>query len=52
MRFLMERVKIVAEPSGAVGVAAAMFGKLPAGIRRAGVIVSGGNIDPGVPQTL
>jgi threonine dehydratase len=45
VRFLMERVKIIVEPSGAVGVAAAMFGKLPAGIRRAGVIISGGNLD-------
>jgi threonine dehydratase len=50
VRFLMERVKIVVEPSGAVGVAAAIFGKLPQGklppgIRRAGVIISGGNLD-------
>ncbi len=45
VRFLMERVKIVVEPSGAVGVAAAIFGKLPPGIRRAGVILSGGNLD-------
>jgi len=52
MRFLMERVKIVVEPSGAVGVAAALFGKLPAGIRRVGVIVSGGNLDPEMLRTL
>jgi threonine dehydratase len=45
VRFLMERVKIVVEPSGAVGVAAAIFSKLPPGIRRAGVIISGGNLD-------
>ena len=45
VRFLMERVKIVVEPSGAVGVAAAIFGKMPPGIRRAGVILSGGNLD-------
>jgi len=45
VRFLMERVKIVVEPSGAVGVAASIFGKLPPGIRRAGVILSGGNLD-------
>lgn len=50
--FLMERMKIVVEPSGAVGVAAALFGKLPAGIRRAGVIVSGGNLDPGFLKTF
>jgi threonine dehydratase len=52
VRFLMERVKIVAEPSGAVGVAAALFGKLPAGIRRAGVIISGGNMDPAFLKSL
>ena len=45
VRFLMERVKIVVEPSGAVGVAAAIFGKMPAGISRVGIIISGGNID-------
>ena len=45
VRFLMERVKIVVEPSGAVGVAAALFGKLPAGIGRVGVVISGGNLD-------
>jgi threonine dehydratase len=45
VRFVMERVKIVVEPSGAVGVAAAIFGKLPPGVRRAGVILSGGNLD-------
>ena len=52
VRFLMERVKIVVEPSGAVGVAAAIFGRLPAGIRSVGVIVSGGNIDPEFLRTL
>ncbi len=52
VRFLLERVKIVVEPSGAVGVAAAMFGKLPAGIRRAGIVLSGGNIDPAYLKSL
>jgi threonine dehydratase len=52
VRFLMERMKIVVEPSGAVGVAAAIFGKLPAGIRRIGVIVSGGNLDPDYLKAL
>jgi len=52
VRFLMERVKIVVEPSGAVGVAAAIFGKLPAGIRRVGIVISGGNIDPEFLKTL
>ncbi|MBC7929032.1 MAG: serine dehydratase, partial [Rubrivivax sp.] len=34
------------EPTGAVAAAAALFGKLPAGIKRVGVIISGGNVDP------
>ena len=38
-------VKTIAEPSGAVGVAAALAGRVTG--RRVGVILSGGNIDPG-----
>ncbi|MBY0502570.1 MAG: threonine/serine dehydratase [Bryobacteraceae bacterium] len=45
MRFLLERVKIVAEPSGSVCVAAALAGKLPSGTGRVGLVVSGGNVD-------
>jgi threonine dehydratase len=45
VRFLMMRLKIVAEPSGAVPAAAVLFRKLPPGIRRVGVILSGGNVD-------
>jgi threonine dehydratase len=45
MRFLLSRMKILAEPSGAVAAAAVLFRKLPAGLKRAGVILSGGNID-------
>ncbi len=45
VRFLLERMKIFVEPSGAVAPAAVLFGKLPAGIRSAGVIISGGNAD-------
>ena len=44
MRFLFERMKLVVEPSGAVGVAALRAGKLDVAGRRVGVIVSGGNI--------
>jgi threo-3-hydroxy-L-aspartate ammonia-lyase len=45
MRFLFERMKIVAEPGGAAAVAALLAGKveLPAG-GRVGLIVSGGNV--------
>ncbi len=45
IRFLLSRLKILVEPSGAVGAAALLSGKLPAGIKRVGVILSGGNMD-------
>jgi threonine dehydratase len=44
VRFLFFRVKIVVEPSGALGVAALLSGAAPVG-GRVGVILSGGNID-------
>jgi len=44
MRLVMQRMKIVVEPSGAVSVAAALALDEP-GIERVGVIVSGGNVD-------
>ena len=45
--FLLERTKLVVEPSGAIGVAALLAGRLPvaAAGRRVGVILSGGNVD-------
>ncbi|MGH9667936.1 MAG: threonine ammonia-lyase, partial [Bryobacteraceae bacterium] len=46
LRFLLTRMKILAEPSGAVAAAALLFGKLPPNVRHAGVVVSGGNVDP------
>lgn len=45
LRFLLTRMKIVVEPSGAVGVAALLHAKLPAGLRRVGLVLSGGNMD-------
>jgi len=45
VKFLLMRLKILVEPSGAVGAAALLYGKLPAGIGKVGVILSGGNID-------
>jgi threonine dehydratase len=45
VKFMMMRLKIVLEPSGAVSAAAVLFHKLPPGIRRVGVILSGGNVD-------
>src|SRR5215471_11418509 len=45
VKFLLLRLKILAEPSGAVPVAAVLFRKLPPGIRSVGVVISGGNVD-------
>lgn len=45
VKFLLTRMKILIEPSGAVPAAAAMFGKLPARLGRVGIILSGGNVD-------
>jgi threonine dehydratase len=49
MRFLLTRMKILVEPSGATPAAAVLFGKLPAGIARIGVVLSGGNADLPLP---
>jgi threonine dehydratase len=38
-------MKLVVEPSGAVGLAAVFHGKLPVSGKRVGVILSGGNAD-------
>lgn len=46
VRFCFTRMKTVVEPSGAVSVAAALFQKLPREVKRVGLIVSGGNMDP------
>ena len=45
VRFILLRMKMLVEPSGAVAAAAVMHRKLPAGLGRVGVIISGGNID-------
>jgi len=45
VKFLLLRLKILVEPSGAVAAAAVLHGKLPPGLRRIGVILSGGNMD-------
>jgi threonine dehydratase len=46
IRFMLFRMKTLVEPSGAAAAAAVLHGRLPAGDKRVGVIVSGGNIDP------
>ena len=45
MRFVFERIKIVLEPSGASALAALTSGRVTLGGARAGVVLSGGNVD-------
>jgi threonine dehydratase len=44
MAFLFDRLKLVAEPSGAVGIAALLSGKPEARGSSIGVVLSGGNV--------
>ncbi len=47
VRFLLERLKLLVEPTGAVGVAALLAGRIPdVEGKRVGVVLSGGNVDP------
>jgi threonine dehydratase len=52
LRFMLFRIKILVETSGVTAAAAVMFQKLPADVRRVGVILSGGNIDPDLLQSI
>jgi threonine dehydratase len=52
LKFLLFRLKILVEPTGALAVAAVLFNKLPANIRRIGVVISGGNVDADVLARL
>jgi threonine dehydratase len=45
LRFILFRLKMVVEPSGAAAAAAVFFRKLPPDVQRVGVVISGGNID-------
>jgi threonine dehydratase len=45
MRFMLFRMKLLVEPSGAAAAAAVLAGKIPSDCRRVGVVLSGGNID-------
>ena len=44
MAFLFDRMKLVSEPSGAVGVAALLTGRVRAPGATVGVVISGGNV--------
>lgn len=45
VRFLLTRLKLLVEPSGVVAAAALLHGKVPGEVRKAGVVLSGGNMD-------
>lgn len=45
VKWLLTRAKILVEPSGAATAAAVMFRKLPPGLNRVGLVLSGGNVD-------
>ena len=48
VRFLLLRMKLLVEPSGAAPIAALLAGKIPhAQGKKIGVVLSGGNIDAG-----
>src|SRR5262249_38267895 len=45
VKYLIEKLKIVVEPSGAAAAAAVLHGKVLRNIGSVGVVISGGNID-------
>jgi threonine dehydratase len=45
VRFLLSRMKMLVEPSGAAAAAAVLYRKLPAVAESVGIILSGGNVD-------
>jgi threonine dehydratase len=45
MKFFAERMKIVVEPTGCLGAAAAFHQAYPVSGKKVGIILSGGNID-------
>ena len=52
LKFILFRMKMLVETSGATAAAAVMFKKLPADVKRVGVVLSGGNIDPDLLKEL
>jgi threonine dehydratase len=52
MRFVWERMKLVVEPTGVLGLAAALGGRVEVAGKRTGVVLSGGNVDLGYALEL
>ena len=48
LRFLLLRLKLLVEPTGAVPVALLLSGRIDLRGQRVGVVLSGGNADPGI----
>ncbi|MEJ6784725.1 threo-3-hydroxy-L-aspartate ammonia-lyase [Aminobacter sp. Piv2-1] len=45
MRFFAERMKVIVEPTGCLGAAAALRGVIDCAGKRVGIVLSGGNVD-------
>jgi threonine dehydratase len=52
MRFFLERMKIVVEPTGAVAPAAVFHNALNLSGKKICAIISGGNVDPAVLKKI
>jgi len=52
LRLLLLHLKLVVEPTGAVGPAALLSGLVPSACRRVGIIICGGNLDPSLLTNL
>lgn len=52
LRFVVTRMKQAIEPTAALGVAAVLAGQLPPEMRRVGVILCGGNVEPALLGAL
>jgi len=52
MRFAWERMKLVVEPTGVLGLAPLLAGRIDARGRRVAVVFSGGNVDAGTAARL
>ena len=53
MFYLWERMKIVVEPTGALAATAALSGRVDLRGKKAGVLISGGNVDmDAIPRLL